>query len=298
MVVIKKKQIGDKTYYYLGHTYRQQGKVRYKETYLGNKVPADIENVKKGFLQQLYKEKWFGLFEKIKLEYAKDLKKTPPEVLEKNLEAFMISFTYNTNRIEGSKLSLKDTALLLEHGITPKGRPIGDVKETEAHRKVFYEMLEYEGDLSIGILLKWHRELFGETKPEIAGKIRDYQVYITGTRYKPPSAIEVQAYILEFFRWYNREKSALNPVELAALIHVKFEAIHPFGDGNGRIGRLIMNFVLHKNDYPMLNIPYTNRLGYYNALEKAQIKKTDSIFVLWFFRRYLKECGTYLPRSK
>lgn len=294
MVTIKKKQIGRKTYYYLGHTYRQHGKVMYKETYVGDKIPTGIENVKREFLQQIYKEKWFGSFEKIRLEYTKELKKTPQEVLQKNIEAFMIAFTYNTNRIEGSKLSFKDTALLLEHGITPKDKPIGDVKETEAHRKTFYDMLNYKGDLSIGIVLKWHRALFEETKPGIAGKIRDYQVYITGTKYKPPSAIEVQAYLLELFRWYEREKGALNPVELAALTHVKFEAIHPFGDGNGRIGRLIMNFVLHRNGYPMLNVPYLNRRGYYNALEKAQVKKIDSIFVLWFFRRYLKEYKTYL----
>ncbi len=294
MVSLRKREVKGKTYYYLTHTYREKGKVRYKETYIGDKVPSYIEQIKREFVHNIYKEKWFVVFERIKTRCSKELQKTPKEVLKENMEAFMVAFTYDTNRIEGSKLSFKDTAMLLKHGITPKDKPIRDIEETEAHRKVFYEMLDYKGDLSIGIVLKWHRELFEETKPGIAGNIRDYQVYIAGTRYKPPSAIEVQSYILEFFKWYSREKYVLNPVELAALAHIKFEAIHPFGDGNGRIGRLVMNFILHKNGYPMLNIPYTGRRGYYTALERAQIKKSEQIFVLWFFKRYQKEYERYL----
>ncbi|MCL5680268.1 MAG: Fic family protein [Candidatus Marsarchaeota archaeon] len=294
MVALRKRKVKGKIYYYLAHTYREKGKVKYKETYIGRRVPSNVEQIKREFVHQIYKEKWFRAFERIKTEYSKELQKMPKSVLEENIKAFMVVFTYDTNKIEGSKLSFKDTAMLLEYGITPKDRPIRDIKETEAHRKVFYEMLDYKGDLSIGIVLKWHKELFNETKPEIAGKIRDYQVYITGTHYKPPTAIEVQSYLLEFFKWYLREKDLLNPVELAALVHIRFEAIHPFGDGNGRIGRLIMNFILHKNDYPMLNIPYVGRRGYYTALERAQIKKSEQIFVLWFFKRYLKDYKRYL----
>ncbi|MBU4493217.1 MAG: Fic family protein, partial [Nanoarchaeota archaeon] len=80
----------------------------------------------------------------------------------------------------------------------------------------------------------------------------------------------------------------------AALVHLKFVTIHPFSDGNGRISRLIMNFVLNRHGYPLLNISYEKRTGYYNALERAQIKKQDNIFVQWFFRRYVKEYKRYL----
>lgn len=294
MVSVKKRTIKGKTYYYLSHTYREGGKVKYRETYLGNEIPADIEKMKNKFTQRIYKEKWFGTFEKIKSRYSKELYKAPQEALDKNMEAFMVAFTYDTNRIEGSRLSLKDAAMLLGQGTTPKDKPVSDIKEAEAHKKVFYEMLDYNRDLSIDVVLKWHGELFGETKPELAGKLRDYQVYIRGTRFIPPTPTDVPSRMHGFFAWYNREKDTMNHVELAALVHVKFESIHPFGDGNGRVGRLIMNFILHRSGYPMLNIPYTNRMDYYNAIERAQVKKDDSVFVAWFFKRYVKECAIYL----
>lgn len=97
----------------------------------------------------------------------------------------------------------------------------------------------------------------------------------------------------EFFRWYDRAKKSLNPVELAAAAHLRFVTVHPFYDGNGRVSRLLMNFVLKKNGYPLLDIPYGDRNSYYNALERSQAKKNDRVFVLWLLRRYLKVYSAY-----
>ena len=97
--------------------------------------------------------------------------------------------------------------------------------------------------------------------------------------------------IREFFNWYDQNK---DKVQLAALAHLKFVSIHPFGDGNGRISRLLMNYVLNKNGYPMLIIDYIQRKSYYTALERSNIKNDESIFTLWFFRRYLKENKEFL----
>lgn len=98
----------------------------------------------------------------------------------------------------------------------------------------------------------------------------------------------------DFFKWYQKNKKNLHPVELAGLVHLKFVPIHPFGDGNGRISRLMMNFVLYKNGFPMLNISYKNRNSYYTALERSQIKKNEFIFLNWFLKRYIKENKKYL----
>ncbi len=294
MVSLKTKKVGDKTYYYLSHTYREKDKVKYKEVYLGTTVPSDIIGIKSKFLLDIYKEKWFTVFDKIKKGYSKEQRIMPVAAKEKELERFASKFTYDTNRIEGSSLSYKNVVQLLERGVSPKDKPLWDIKEAEAHKKVFYEMLSFKGDLSLGITLKWHRELFDETKKDLAGKLRYYRVYISGSLHKPPPPEEVEMRMSELFKWYSKESGKMNPVELAALLHLKFETIHPFGDGNGRIGRMIMNFVLHHNGYPMLDIKYTNRRDYYKALEKSNVKEDETAFVQWFFKRYVKENKEYL----
>jgi Fic family protein len=293
MAEIRERKVGANSYYYLEHSFRLEGKIVKKDMYLGKQIPKNIDSIKAEFLFEIYNEKWYSLFSKIKANYKKDMKSATPTEREQELEQFMIKFTYDTQRIEGSTLNYKETADLLQHGITPANRPSKDVREAETHSKIFYEMLDYKGDLNPQLVLEWHYKLFRDTKPDIAGEIRTRQVYIARTAFIPPAPALVQAELTGFFKWYNKSKGKLNPVELAALVHLKFVTIHPFRDGNGRVSRLLMNFVLNKHGYPMLNIPYKNRAGYYNALERAQVKKNNMIFASWVFRRYVKVYRRY-----
>lgn len=293
MVNIKKKIIGKQAYYYLEHSFRADGKVQKKEKYLGKEIPKDIEAIRKQFVSEIYKDNWFKQFDKIKENFSKEQRKIPFSAKEKEMQTFVTKFTYNTNRIEGSRLTLRETADLLEKGISPQ-KPIADIKETEAHKKVFYEMLSYKKDLSMQIVLYWHKKLFENTKSDIAGKIRTYQVEISGSKFIPPMPAELDFLLKEFFGWYNKNKDKLHPVELSALVHLKFVRIHPFSDGNGRISRLMMDFVLNKKGFPMLDIKYEKRNSYYNALERVHLKKNEAIFLNWFLRRYLKEYRKYI----
>ena len=143
----------------------------------------------------------------------------------------------------------------------------------------------------------WHKKLFENTKPEIAGKIREHQVLISGSKFTPPLPVEVYPMLTEFFKWYNKNKNKIHPVELASTVHLKLVTIHPFADGNGRLSRLAMNFVLNKYNCPLFNIPYEKRTSYYNALERAQTKKQEHIFMRWFYRNYVKENEGYLGGS-
>ena len=294
MVSISKKNIDGNTYYYLEHSYRENGKVNKKVKYLGKKIPKNIDKLKEELLTEMFQDLWFNKFDKIKDSFTKEKKKIPKSIEKKELENFTIRFTYNTNKIEGSTLTLRETALLLEKGITPSRRPIGDVKETEKHQKVFYEMLSINKEITLSTLLNWHKKLFEETKKDEAGKIRDYLVGISGSKYKPPFSIEHDILLTEFFDWYKKNRNKIHPVYLVALVHLKFVSIHPFGDGNGRISRLFMNYLLNKHGYPMIVIDYTDRNSYYNALERSQLNKDEIIFIQWFFKKYIKEFKKYL----
>lgn len=291
MAAIRKKIIKNHTYYYLEHSFREGDKVHKKEKIIGKTMPENIEKLKNEYMTEImaeiYQKNWLDKFDEIKAEFLHQEKITPKSAREKEIETFAIRFTYDTNRIEGSTLTLRDTADLFEKGITPGKRPINDVMEAQAHKNAFYEMLNFKKDLSLNTILYFHKKLFESTKADIAGILRAHQVAIAGSKFMPPFPAEVYPLLMEFFKWYDRNKDKLHPVQLAALVHLKLVTIHPFADGNGRISRLMMNFILHKNDFPMLNIPYEKRAGYYSALERSQTRKQENIFLIWFFKRYL-----------
>ena len=280
------------------HTSRDKGKRVTRKRYLGGELPKDIDGIRKSFLSELDEEKWFGDFERIKQGYSAELKSTPRSAREKALREFSVRFTYDTQRIEGSTLTLRETADLIEHRISPNGKPIEDAKEAEAHDKLFREMLEFRGDLSQELVHEWNWRLLRETKPDSAGKIRRHGVRISGSRFVPPAPVELQTMLNDLFDWYRGSKEKAHPVELAGLLHLKFVTFHPFADGNGRISRLMMNFVLHKGDHPMLNIEYNGRIGYYRALERSQVNHDERPFINWFFRRYKRENSHYLNREE
>ena len=294
MVRVRSRRIGNNTYYYLEHTARVQGSVIKEEVYLGKKIPENVEELKEKLLTKIHNDKWYQILDRIRDNYAGEARLMPPSYRKKEEEIFAVNFTYHTQRIEGSTLSLRETADLLERGTTPKGRPVGDVKEAEAHRKLFYEILRHKKDLSLNDVLWWHRELFRETKPDIAGKIRKTRVGISGSKFAPPLPVEVYPMLQDFFDWYKGNNDKIHPVELAALVHLKFVTIHPFADGNGRLSRLMMNFVLNMKGYPMLNISYEGRASYYNALEMAHAGKRDHVCTRWFNRYSLKSYKAYL----
>lgn len=291
---IKKKLLKGKVYHYLEHSIRYGKKVQKKEKYLGRKIPSDIEKIKKDFVDELYKEKWYVDVDKIKKNFSKEQRELPKSIKEKELQNFATKFTYDTQKIEGSTLTRRETADLLEKGIAPKSKSMIDVQEAQAHRDLFYEVLKFKQELTLQAVLDWHWKLFNKTKPDISGKIRKYQVRIGGSKFMPLSPIEVYPMLTEFFQWYKKNRDKLHPVELAALVHLKLVTIHPFGDGNGRITRLVMNFVLNIKKYPLFDISYDGRNSYYNALERSQVKRDEKIFLQWFVKRYIKEYTPYL----
>lgn len=275
MKVIKRRK-GTKDYFYLKSSFRKDGKVMSKELYLGIKIPKNIDKIKEKFEEERKKELYKKL-EKIKKSFQHEWKKLPKSVKQQEKEEVAIAFTYNTNAIEGSTITLAEAREIIHDNISPR-KPIKDVRETETHAKTFISMLDEKRTIDIPIILKWHKEIFGNTKSDIAGKFRKYLVRIGP--YVAPDWQDVEKLMNRFESFL--KKNNTSPAEFAARAHYMFEKIHPFGDGNGRIGRLIMNHILWHGGYPMLIIENKKRRAYYNALQKD-----EEAFVKYFLRLYI-----------
>jgi Fic family protein len=275
MRVIKRKK-GKAEYFYLQHSFREDGRVITKEVYLGKEVPGNIEEIKAKLSFEAQKVLLQKL-EKIRDRFQEEWARYPASAREKELHEIAIAFTYNTNAIEGSTITFEEARQILEDSIAPS-KPLKDIRETESHAKVFLAMLKIDEKMSEALLLRWHGDIFRETKPDIAGKFRDYLVRVGP--YVAPDWRDLEKLLKQLIRFVN--ESRLNPVEVAARAHFMFEKIHPFGDGNGRVGRLLMNWILWKKGYPMLILEYRRRKAYYKALQR-----TEEGFTNYFIRRYI-----------
>ena len=276
MRIITRKK-GNKEYFYLQHSYREGGKSITREKYLGKIIPDDIEVIKSKFKKECNRQLYQKL-ESIKSQFQQEWEKLPKSMKEKELEEIAIAFTYNTNAIEGSTITLEETREIVHNRIAPN-KELNEIKETEEHNKVFLKLLKKKEKLTKKLLLRWHEDVFKFTKEDVAGKFRDYLVRIGP--YVAPDWQEVMGRMNEFVKFIDKNKQ-MNPVELSARAHYRFEIIHPFGDGNGRIGRLLMNHLLWHAGYPMLIIEYKKRASYYKAFTQD-----EEHFVTYYFRRYL-----------
>lgn len=264
MRVIKRRK-GSAGYYYLQHSYRREGKVITKERYLGKEIPNNIEEIKKKLLHDTQENFMSEKLEKIRSDFQKEWEEFPESAKQREMQELAIIFTYNTNAIEGSKVTLEETRAILEDQVAPN-KPLRDIRETEAHAKIFLEMLKKEEPISQSLLLRWHKEMFKETKADIAGRFRTWQVSVGP--YFPPHWSKIEKSMAQLMVFLN--KSPINPVEIAIRAHYIFVKIHPFGDGNGRIGRLLMNYILWKNGYPLFVTENTKKKAYYESLEKSE----------------------------
>lgn len=179
-------------------------------------------------------------------------------------EQFIIDYTHSSTAIEGNTLTLSETALVLE-GITIAQKPLKDHLEAIGHRDAF-KFLETEVSTDAPISERFIKELHTlvlADKPEDRGTYRRIPVIITGAAHTPPQPYlivpQMEAWICDC------ETTKLNPLIAAALFHIRFEAIHPFIDGNGRTGRLLVNFMLMRAGYLPISVKYEDRLAYYRA---------------------------------
>ena len=203
--------------------------------------------------------------------YHSGLNKLYPSELKKYQNEFDVRYVHNTTAIEGNTLTLKETGLVLDDGIAPARKELREIHEVENYRKVLKFVREYKKDVNLDFILKIHSLIQRNIDDNTAGTFRRIVIGIRGSKWEPPPPIQVNEDLKKLLKWYNNNKVRLHPIELAGIFHHKFLQIHPFVDGNGRVGRELLNFILGHNGYPSLIIPVERREEYLKYLEKADM---------------------------
>lgn len=213
------------------------------------------------------------LLELDKLKKKLDKKRPLPKAQLKNLMgAFKIDYTFESNKIEGNTLTLQETAMVVDKGITIGGKSLNEHLEAINHSEAFefiLELVKGKVEISEYNLLQLHAIILKSIDKDNAGRYRNLNVRIGGSKHTPPEPYLIRPQMEDLFNYYERMKSELHPLLLAADMHYKLVTIHPFIDGNGRTSRLLMNLIAYQFGYPMINISgsYESRMGYYKALE-------------------------------
>jgi Fic family protein len=268
---------GGHAYSYRVRSVRRGGKVTKDRVYLG----ADLDrktlvrrereaDQKLGLLGTLLSPEDLTFLRGVKRSFAK----SPAQTRDNRYEAFVAQFTLDSNAIEGNTLTLDETSHLLFDGLVP-AKSLREVNEALNHKAAFDHLLRYRGGLTKAFILGLHRLVVKDTLRkdlvDEAGRYRTVQVYIRGVEWVPAAPKDVPKDMKALLEWNTKSKRKLHPVVRAAYFHCAFELVHPFVDGNGRVGRLLMNFLLRKSGYPMVNIPNRRKREYYAALKAAQV---------------------------
>jgi len=224
------------------------------------------------------------------------LRPFPPAALKRLHEQMVIEWTYNSNAIEGNTLTLKETALVLQQGITIAGKPLREHLEAVNHREAIQkleEIVQKKGSLSEESVRSLHRIIFKGIDDAEAGQWRRERVRILGAVHLPPDPIKVPRLMEEFTHWLVKEEPKAHPVWFAGMAHHRFVHIHPFIDGNGRCARLLMNLLLMRGGFPPAVILKVDRPKYYRFLQQADQNEYDN-YLRFIARSVERSLALYL----
>ncbi|MBW6442323.1 Fic family protein [Patescibacteria group bacterium] len=301
---VEKRKVGKSIKYYLVHSYREGDKVEKIRKYLGS-------NLSQKELEQKSKEREKEILEELNQRsiniFSFRLTKKQLERLNKYQERIQVfhltnkewqnfkeDFVFNTNAIEGSTIQENEVSEILKK---PRAENEEEI-ETKGVAKAIEYIKETKEDLSLDLLLKLHKLCFENSK-SYAGRFRNVNVVIKNSKGEiihsgaPVEHLEIA--LKEFIEWYKENKNRFAPLVLSAIVHNQFEDIHPFQDGNGRVGRLLLNFILLKRKYPPINILLEDRQEYYRTLQEYSKKdnlKPTLDFLLKQYKKTIKKVAT------
>ena len=303
MVYIYKKIVGNKAYYYLRASEKKNGKLITKDiAYLGNsieeakkaldKLPKYKDKIRKAYktinsflesnhflekVQKLKLKKDHFLKDKTdeveacKIHYNSVFKKLDELTKKEILKNYVIEFAYNTTSIEGNTINLEEARNLLNEGITPKDKTLREVYDLQNTEKVLFELLssKINNELEHNFIIWIHDKLLENIDERKSYRTTDIRVVRSNFDASPGKYVKTDMNLL--LKWYGKNKGKLHPLVLASIFHHKFEKIHPFMDGNGRTGRMIMNYILLKYNLPPTIIHKKTRNEYLEAMREADL---------------------------
>jgi Fic family protein len=208
-----------------------------------------------------------------------------PSAAVRNLDdVYRIEWTYNSNAIEGNTLTLLETKLVLEEGLTIGGKKLREHFEVINHSEAIdfvQDIVHRNIELTEYVIKSIHHLVLKNIDDENAGRYRLINVLISGSKHTPPHFTVLTEKMEQLIGWYDENKDILHPVELAAQFHFRFVYIHPFTDGNGRTTRLLMNLILMKFGFPpaIVKAESTARLKYYETLESESVGNNLDPFI-------------------
>jgi len=299
MAYIYKKTVDGKPYYYLRISKRENGKQIVKDVaYLGTD-PAEAgkklqelqhhEDVRKGYkniskflkthhylkkvrAKKLKHDAYLHIdiheqIEAAKLHYNEHLLSLDEKTKKEVYEHFLIDFAFNTTSLEGNTITLEEAQKLLQDDILPKNKTLREVDDLQNTQKVFFDILNKKPKITEGLISSVHDELLDRIDLRKGYRVHDIRVFKSSFDASPVQYIRHDVQFL--LKWYKEHEKQLHPLVLAAIFHHKLEKIHPFADGNGRTGRMLMNAILLHAKYPPFIIPERKRSIYLAALRKA-----------------------------
>lgn len=232
-----------------------------------------------------------NLINKIKQQISvlKETFKNPQAVVVFN-KWLEVELTYTSNNIEGNTLTRKETELVIDQGITTGGKPLKDYLEAKNHAEAFryiLEVLSKKDEISLDDILKIHSIILNS----FAEGYRNVPVRISGGSVILPNPMKVPDLMAEFEKYLKEEKDV---IKCAIMAHFKFVSIHPFVDGNGRVGRLIMNLILLQNGLWPIIIRPRDRKKYINSIEKGQLTQDLTAYLEFMYKAFERSLDTYI----
>ncbi len=302
MVYIYKKRIGNKDYYYLRIGSRKGSKVIIKDiAYLGSDLSAikdRLKNLPKKYSKEIRKayrtinrfievnqylheiqlcklkssnymsKKYLNNIEACKLHWNKIFQRQHHLTKQEILKAFIIEFAFNTTSIEGNTITLKEAEKLLLKNKTPKDRTVREVYDLQNTEKVFLDLLKNPNKkLTHELICRIHDNLLERIDDRDGYRTADVRVFRSTFESSPAQYVSTDMDLL--LKWYDENKNKVHPFVLATVFHHKFEKVHPFMDGNGRTGRMLMNHILMSNSYPPVIFRKSTRQDYLKVLGVA-----------------------------